>query len=293
MSFHHQILVITRPIQKILRYIGCKLGLINPNRLRVLLYHDIPSDQEEVFYQQMIWLKKRWNIVTPSQFEKMILGKIPIIGNNLLITFDDGMLSNLTVAEKILNPLGIKAIFFVIVEFIKIKDPLESRKFASKYLIPGSSLNDIPEYWRNLQWRDLKVLTKNGHIIGHHTKMHTRLSKCNSRIELEEEIIISAKEIEQKLGREVKHFAYTFGDIDSFSEDALTMAKSKFSFVYSGLRGNNSKHTSPLAIRRDASASQFPNEYKIFDNKLLDSFLDGFADFRYKSSRKKLDSWIK
>ena len=34
----------------------------------------------------------------------MILGEIPIIGNNLLITFDDGMFSNLAVAEKILNP---------------------------------------------------------------------------------------------------------------------------------------------------------------------------------------------
>ena len=292
MSFHHQILIITRPIQKLLHQIGTKLGFINPNRLRVLLYHDIPLEEEEKFYQQLIWLKKNWNVLTPSQFEKMILGEIPIIGNNLLITFDDGMFSNLAVAEKILNPLGIKAIFFVIVEFIKIIDPLESRKFASEYLIPGSSIDDIPKYWRNLQWDDLANLTNQGHTIGHHTKMHTRLSKCNSKSELEEEIIISAKEIENHLDIEVKHFAYTFGDIDSFSKEALNMAKSQFNFIYSGLRGNNSRHTSPLAIRRDASASQFPNEYKIIDNKLLDSFLDGFADFRYKSSRKKLDSWL-
>ena len=111
MSFHHQLLIITRPIKKVIHQIGCKLGFINPNRLRVLLYHDVPSNEEISFYNQLVWLKKNWNIVTPLEFEEMITGKIPIIGNNLLITFDDGLLSNRVVAEKILNPLGIKAIF--------------------------------------------------------------------------------------------------------------------------------------------------------------------------------------
>jgi peptidoglycan/xylan/chitin deacetylase (PgdA/CDA1 family) len=291
MSLQHEILIITRPIQKIIREIGVKLGLINPNRLRVLLYHDIPLSQEDNLSNQLRWLKRNWNFVTPLQFEKMISGEIPIIGNNLLVTFDDGMLSNLAAAEKILNPLGIKAIFFVITEFIKIKEHLEARQFASDYLIPGSSINDIPEHWRNLQWSHLSDLIKQGHTIGHHTKMHTRLSHCRSGNELEEEIIISANEIEHHLSIEIKHFAYTFGDIDSFSKEALSVAKSQFSFVYSGLRGSNSKHTSPLAIRRDAAASQFPNEYKIINNNLLDAFLDGFADFRYKSSIRKLDSW--
>ena len=56
-------------------------------------------------------------------------------------------------------------------------------------------------------------------------------------------------------------------------------------FVYSGLRGIISIILHLRAIRRDAAASQlFNNEYKIFNNKLLDAFLDGFADFRYISS---------
>jgi len=294
MSFHHQLLIITRPIQKVVRQIGCKLGLINPNRLRVLLYHDVPTNEEDSFYNQLVWLKKNWNIVTPLQFEEMISGKNPIIGNNLLITFDDGLASNRVVAEKILNPMGIKAIFFVISEFIKTKDHLEARKFVSKYIIPESNIKDIPNNWRNLQWHDLSALISQGHAIGHHTKMHKRLSECISESELEEEIVLSAKEMAFKLDIEIKHFAYTFGDIDSFSKEALLLASSKFNFVHSGLRGNNEKYNSPLAIRRDAATGQLSNnEYIIFNNKLLDAFLDGFADFRYISSRKKLDSWIK
>jgi peptidoglycan/xylan/chitin deacetylase (PgdA/CDA1 family) len=294
MSFHHQLLIITRPIQKLVRQIGCKLGFINPNRLRVLLYHDVPSDQENSFYNQLIWLKKDWNIVTPLQFEEMILGNTPIVGNNLLITFDDGLASNRVVAEKILNPMGIKAIFFVVSEFIKIKDHLEARKFVSEYIIPGANIEDIPNNWRNLQWLDLSALISQGHTIGHHTKMHKRLSKCISENELKEEIVLSAKEMAFELDIEIKHFAFTYGDIDSFSKKALLIASSQFSFIYSGLRGNNKKYTSPMAIRRDSTSTQHLNhEYKIFNNKLLDAFLDGFADFRYISSNKKLDSWVK
>ena len=294
MAFHHQLLIITRPIQKLARQIGCKLGLVNPNRLRVLLYHDIPTNEEDSFYNQLVWLQKDWNIVTPLQFEEMISGKAPIEGNNLLITFDDGLASNRVIAEKILNPMGIKAIFFVVSEFIKIKNHLEARNFVSKYIIPESNIKDIPGHWRNMQWIDLSALLSQGHTIGYHTKTHKRLSECISESELEEEIVLGAKEIALKLAIDVKHFAYTFGDIDSFSKDALLLANSQFSFMYSGLRGNNEGNISSVAIRRDSAARQLSNhEYVLFNNKLLDACLDGFVDFRYISSNKKLDSWVK
>jgi peptidoglycan/xylan/chitin deacetylase (PgdA/CDA1 family) len=293
MLLQHQLLIISRPLQLMLRKICCKLGVVSPNRLRVLLYHDIQEDQEESFYEQLNWLKREWNFVTPDQFEKMILGEMPIKGNNLLLTFDDGMLSNLAIAENILNKLDIKAIFFVISEFIKIKDTFKVKQFVSKYILDGFNINNCPKTWSNLQSTDLKKLIKQGHTIGSHTKTHKRLSNCNSKSELEEEIIMSAKNIELILGIEIKHFAYTFGDIDSFSKDALLIAKSKFSFIYSGLRGDNSKLTSPFAIRRDAASIQSPVEYKILNNKLLGAFLDGFSDFHYKSSREKIDFWTK
>ena len=55
----------------------------------------------------------------------MISGSEPIQGNNLLITFDDGLISNRIVAEKVLNPLGINAIFFVVTDFIDINNNIE------------------------------------------------------------------------------------------------------------------------------------------------------------------------
>ena len=57
---------------------------------------------------------------------------------------------------------------------------------------------------------------------------------------------------------------------------------------------NNVNNVSPLAIRRDVAAYQLSNnEYRLFDDKLIKTFLDGTADFRYLNARRKLDSWCR
>lgn len=292
MSIQHKLILLLKPFYKGIHGFMAWLGFTSPNQLRVLLYHDIPESQFESLYKQLTFLKSDWKFINPAQFEKMVLGNLPVVGKNLLVTFDDGMLSNLEVSKKILKPLNIKAIFFVITEFVKIKGTQNARKFAAEHIMPNLSFKDIPSSWSNLDWDDLNDLIEQGHTIGHHTKFHTRLSKCKSVEELEEEVILSAKELENKLKVEVKHFAYTFGDVESFSEEAMGVSKRNFNFVYSGIRGDNSRCMSPFAIRRDAAATQLPNnEYVIIDNKLLEAFLSGVADFRYFFSRKKIDLW--
>ena len=283
----------TRPIQRVIRWIGIKFGLISPNRLRVLIYHDIPAEEENNFSTQILWLKKYWNFVSPEEFENMLSGDTPIIGDNLLITFDDGLISNSIVAGKILNPMGIKAIFFIISDFANLNNLSESRKFIADNIIPSANIKDIPQHWKNMQWHDLSALISQGHTIGCHTKTHARLSDCKSRLQLEEEILTSAENISRELNIEIKHFAYTFGDIRSISKDVITVTRSRFNFIYSGIRGNNCNNSS-LAIRRDAAAYQLENnEYRILNNKLLSSFLDGFADFRYTKPKGLLDKWSK
>jgi len=294
MSLHYNILLYLYPFLSLIRNVGIILRFVTPNRVRVLIYHDVPANQEEAFEKQMRWLKKKWNIISPLEFEAMLTGDAPIIGDNLLITFDDGLISNRVIAENILNPLGVKAIFFVVSDFVKIKYTSESKIFIAKHIMPGTTVSEVPDSWGNMQLSDLSALIDEGHTIGFHTKQHTRLSECSSESKLVDELITSSEYLSNKLGVKINHFAYTFGDVESFSEAALVVAKSKFRFIYTGLRGNNVKGTSPLAIRRDAAAYQVPNnEYRLFNNRLLNTFLGGFADFRYKISRKIIDSWCR
>jgi peptidoglycan/xylan/chitin deacetylase (PgdA/CDA1 family) len=285
MLIHHLILTYTRALQVALKFVAIKIKLANPNQLRIVAYHDIPPEKEGAFFDQLKFLQEGWNIISPDIFEKMVTGKTPIKGRNLLFTFDDGFYSNYVIAEKYLNPMGVKAIFFVISDFVKIQDFSKARKFIAKNIMLSTDLDDIPKHCRNMQWQDLDTLLQQGHTIGCHTKSHARLSNITSSKELKYEILSCSSEILDNLDVKVRHFAYPFGDSSSFSKEACKIANNHFSFVYSGVRGENRENSKATIVFRDAAGSP------IFSNKLLSVFLDGFIDFRYKKSRNKLEKW--
>lgn len=293
-SLHHRILAAAYRPLKLASGVGRSLGVSPENRLRVLLHHDIPPEEQEGFAVQLRWLARSWNFVSPGRFSAMMSGEEPILGQNLLLTFDDGFASNRAVAEQVLNPIGIRALFFVVSDFVAIGDRDEARRFVARRIQPGSRAEDLPAHWENMSWTDLDALLEQGHAIGAHTRTHARLSDLSSETELESEIVESADRVQSRLGVPVDHFAYTFGDLGSFSEAALQVAARRFRFVHSGLRGGNSISVPPAAIRRDSSAAQDPrSNYRLFPNSLIGALLEGAADFHYARSRRRLDGWAR
>ena len=73
MLLHHRLLTYIRPVLKVQRYVGLKLGAIDQGRLRVLIFHDIPPSQETVFQKQLEWIQKNWTITSPVKYGYMIL----------------------------------------------------------------------------------------------------------------------------------------------------------------------------------------------------------------------------
>jgi peptidoglycan/xylan/chitin deacetylase (PgdA/CDA1 family) len=252
--------------------------------LRVLIYHDIPPAEANKFREQLEWLKKSWTFVSPETFELMMMGKFPINGNNLLLTFDDGFSSNKIIAETILNDLDIKALFFVISEFIDIQKNVETKNFISKKILLQSEVESIPSHMSNMTWKDLVDLCKAGHAIGAHTSSHIRLSNLKSEKELYNEIVKSADFIENQIGIKVNHFAYPFGNISSFPQDAFNLAHRRFNFIHSGLRGCNIKCKNKKIVFRDA----LQTTYSFYE---IDVLLEGFFDLYYSKSRKLFNNW--
>ena len=294
MSIHHRLLAGTYQPLKLVKNIARSLRLSPADRLRVLLYHDIAPGDLDRFGAQLRWLAKSWNFVSPDLFAAMISGDEPISGRNLLVTFDDGFASNRIVAEQVLRPMGVRAIFFVVSDFAAMEDRGEARRFIADRVQPGADPDDLPEHWGNMGWTDLEALLEQGHCIGAHTRTHARLSDVTDEHELNREIVSSADTLRRRLGAPVEHFAYPFGDLASFSLEALMVAGRRFRFVHSGLRGGDEGGVSPFALRRDASAGQDrSSNYSVFSNSLLGTFLEGGADFRYTASGDQLDSWIR
>ena len=253
----------------------------NKNQFRILMYHDIQKNNLLEFRNQLTELKKKWIFINPHDLDKFSETTLPIKGKNLLLTFDDGYKSMLNVKE-ILQELNINAIFFVISDFVNLTHSDNPKDYIIKNI--DSNINMKKDY-KNLNWEDLKKLINDGHIIGAHTKSHKKLSKIKNNDFLREEIIESSNEIEKKLNINIKHFAYSYGDIHSFNEISYKIAKSKFKYIFSGIRGNNSNlNFKKCILRRDSIE---PN----FSLNLIKFFLDGFIDIKYKRDTKKLDKW--
>ncbi len=264
----------------LLRFVGAKTNA----RLRIVNYHNIAPEEQEKFAAQLRWLSKSWKFVSPQLFVDMMNGDEPIEGRNLLLTFDDGFISNRRVANEVLNPMGIQALFFVVPDFVDIVTEDDSRKFIARNIWRDMTPETVPNDWGTMSWKDLAWLIETGHTIGAHTKTHARLSELKEVKELEIEIIECADTLKRNLGVEVEHFAYPFGNLASISPSALAVALQRFNFIYTGLRGDNASSVLGWAVRRDAidPANSLG---------LVGALLEGGADISYSNDISQYLSW--
>ena len=114
MSLHHVLLAALYPVLKIRTIVRKNIFSKSDDRLRVLLYHDIPAEKRDQFLDQLRRLKQRWGFITTEEFERIMKGDQPLRGRKLLLSFDDGFISNREVADSVLKQLDIKALFFVV-----------------------------------------------------------------------------------------------------------------------------------------------------------------------------------
>lgn len=283
MALHHHFMEGLYYPLKAVKTIGRSLELASGNSLRVLIYHDICPEEQYRFVSQLLWLKRSWRFVSPEQFAALSSGAEPVFGRNLLLTFDDGIGSQRRIAEEVLKPMRIRAVFFVNSDLVSDKTGDDALLFT-----PGSiTKSEVQRHTGHLPymaWSDLEALLEEGHSVGGHTATHARLSEIQGEAELEREIATSADTLARRLGVSIEHFAYPRGDLASFSPKALAVARRRFRFVYSGLRGDNARDASPLRLWRDAVTPQ--------DScALLGAYLEGAADFYYARSRAELARW--
>tara|TARA_B100001121_G_C18687031_1_gene621204 strand:+ start:900 stop:1766 length:867 start_codon:yes stop_codon:yes gene_type:complete len=256
------------------------------NKLRVLLFHDIPKNMFPRYEDILRWLSKEWDFISPAEFSEIIDSK-KVNGKKILLTFDDGFISDYYFSKEILKPMGIEALHFIITDYLNTCNNESSYNFLENNLYPEWKGESIPSHKNellNMRPEHLKFLIDSGHEIGFHTKSHKRLSSIDSKNNLILEIIDGANDLESIIDKKVKHFAYSFGDLESFSKDAMNIAQTRFKYIYTGMRGNNATVFDRLSIRRDTINSNF-------SKNLIGSFLYGAADFIYKNKFKSYSKW--
>ena len=252
--------------------------------LKILIYHDIPYKDFDKFEAQIKCIGRDYGFTKPDDLQDILTGQMKHTGTKVLLTFDDGFKSNALLAEKFLNPFGIKAIFFIPPGFINVKDRNKQKTFIVKNL-KRFDFEESSDDMMPMTWQDLEHLLDHGHTIGAHTINHRKLTEIESDGELKREIVEGGNILQEKLGVDIENFSSPFGNIESIDPRAMKIIRERYKYCHSGIRGNNSINTNPYAILRDVISVDDPPAYFRF-------ILEDGLGWMYKRYASLLDKQI-
>jgi peptidoglycan/xylan/chitin deacetylase (PgdA/CDA1 family) len=225
--------------------VGSAVSGLSRNGVRILLFHEIRASQLRAFDALIRFIADDGGFITPAEYEPCRR----MNGVRYMVSFDDGFSSELEATRKVLDPLGIRAIFFVCPRFIGLSEN-EAAAFAMGPMRRADIREMKPEF-QPLTWDNLALLSSRGHVIGSHGMSHLKLSELDNEKILEDEIISSGDLLEKRLGQPVEWFAYPFGAIHCINSRSLKIISQRYRYCCSGLRGINRADTNPLCLARE------------------------------------------
>lgn len=233
--------VIETPLFKIKNYISNK-------DLIVLNYHSTPLKFQQNFEQQIQFYKKHFQFISPQALSDYYDNKIISDKPLLLITFDDGLANN-KFAIDILDKYQIKALLFIVPDFINSDD---HKKYYTTHIrtFINANIDSEKEDFTALNWEDLKLLVDNGHQVGSHTMSHTLRANNESETTVINEILHSKLAIEQKLNCKVYSFCAPFNSLMSVGSNEMLKIKDHYRYFHSTFPGSNHKNKNNYFIKR-------------------------------------------
>ena len=182
------------------------------------------------FEAQMQYLKDNgFRVISMSDLQGFLAGRQGIPEKAVVLTIDDGYRSVYDIAYPILQRMGLTATLYVYSDFAGI----------------------------SLSWDQIREMQASGVIdIQSHSRSHTSMSPNGYeklgppyRDRVEQEIAVPHRILTDKLGTDIIHFAYPYGDT---SEDAVKLLE-QYGYVTATTvqRGGNAGFMHPLLLRRD------------------------------------------
>ncbi len=227
--------------------------------LRITCHHTVAANYQKLFESQLVSFAKRgWDFYSLSTGLELLQQNNK--GKGITISFDDGDATVCTVAQPVLDSMGIKAMLYLSTDYVEKGQVL----FANP---PAPAVT----------WQQLENWLKAGHEIGSHTHTHRRLTECSAE-EAIAELDQSRRVVKNALGIELKHFSYPWGQVNSSVEDCIKQSGGWHSAATID-RGWNQASTNPLALKRDLVEPEWPQ------NKTRLRFIQGDYPFVYKLQR--------
>ena len=204
----------------------------------ILCYHQFtkgtPRNRMQVsvanFEAQMRYLKDNgYRVITLDDLDGFLSGDRPIPERAVVVTIDDGYRSTYDLALPILEKLGLPATLYIYSDFAGV----------------------------SMSWDEIRALDGGDVIdIQSHSKSHTSMSPNGDEkpgpayvARVEEEVSVPHRIFKKRLGVDMEHFAYPYGDTSA--DVVKLMEKYNYDTAVTVQRGGNASFTHPYLLRRD------------------------------------------
>ena len=175
--------------------------------MKVLAYHKVTKFEfggtwmpPERFVRQMdALLEAGFRFRDEAAFLDVLDGRREDSSGEILLTFDDGYRGLLERALPALEARRIPALIFLVSAFV-------GRENTWELDLPG-------RHFRHLGWDETLDLARRGFAFGSHARTHRDLTRISLE-EAREELVLSKREIEERLGASVRSLSYPFGRLN-------------------------------------------------------------------------------
>lgn len=252
--------------------------------VRAVYYHGTPQEWAANLERQLRFYLRRFDPVDKAGLEDLLAGRRRSKRPGLLISFDDGLLSNYEIAAPLLEKYGFVGWFFVPVALIGdpglAGDPEHRERIRSRYVIDVSG--EAPKKTSFMNWEQVGDLAQR-HVVGCHTMNHCRLYETLSEETLRLEILESKAELEKRLGHEVDAFCWVGGEEGTYSRRAAEyVEQAGYRLSFMTRLHPITAGASPLQLQRTGIEADWPMAQVRF-------YLSGVMDVAYTRKRRRVE----
>jgi peptidoglycan/xylan/chitin deacetylase (PgdA/CDA1 family) len=240
----------------VLRCVGAAAlatGLQPSDNVRVALTHHVAPSDYGNFARLIDQLCSERLLLDAGDIIKIYASQRAdaIKGKHLAFTFDDGLLSSFQATQAILNPRGVKAIFFIPTRILDLRSPDEMRDFFRQNVYRRAN-GDLPQHkYMTMTADHLRTLRDQGHTVLPHTHSHVSLLSLETPEDIDRELRRPKLLLEDLLQRPCEGFAFPFGTDQVVHARAYEAIRRLYSVCFTALGGVNGPATDRYTLRRD------------------------------------------
>lgn len=234
--------------------IGCFMNsvTIRGSIVRAVNYHGTPYATRDNLARHFEYYSSHFQVLSEKEVFEFVAGRLAIRQVGLIISFDDGLRSNYTVAAKLLEEFQLSAFFFLPVVFIDLAtaSPERQKRFylGERNGRVGASVDT--EAYQPMSWDEVRDLLVRGHAVGSHSLTHISLGREVDRDVLRREIVESKRVLEERVNSKVASFCWPEGTLADYSRPAYELVRQHYQLGFTTFAGPLKPGGNPYAIHR-------------------------------------------